>query len=461
VVGGDVVGDAFIGLYRPYYRFDVLEFHVDRPSAVAAAAMSLVAGAVGALSAVRRVLALQPAEAMQPPAPPAFARGLVDRLGLTRVLGPRARMVVRQLVKRPARTAFTILGLSLAVGLLVVVTVMEDAVSFAMNLGFLQASREDLEVALARPRPRGPALAELSHLPGVLLAEPELMVPARLRNGHRSYETAVIGRAAGGELRRQLDEHERVLPALPPEGLVLTAQLAEKLGLAPGDELEVERLDGDRRTVRARLAGLSREAVGLSAEGELGAVNRLFGESDVINGALLLVDPAREAELSARLKALPLVAGASFRLAALATFRRLMAEVYTLIRMLLGVFATLMALGIVYNAGRIALAERSRELATLRVLGFTRREVSGIFSGEQLALLVMAMPLGWAVGRGLTAALLASLSAGELFRLTAVTTPDVYLIASAIVVAASLLTALITRRRLARLDLVAVLKARE
>lgn len=465
VAGGVALGGPMVDLYREYYRFDELFFALQPATVVMALGMSLVAGVVGALVAVERVVRLQPAAAMQPPAPPSFSRGLLERTRLLAVLSPGARMIARQLLRRPTRSALTVVGMSLAVAIIVVASAVQDAMKHMMDLTFAQTQREDVELVLSAPRPRQAVRAAAERLPGVRYVEPTRAVPVRLENGPDTWEGVLVGRGAdvdpGLALRLSLDAEGRALPPLPLDGIVLTDELARRLRVVPGEEVYVERLDQDRGRVRARVTGLTNDLLGLHAAARLDVLEELFPEGDVATGALLLIEEDRQRELSLRLKELPLVAGASYRKATIDTFNRLLAESFAVTRLFLSFFASVIAVGIVYNSARISLAERARELATLRVLGLSRREVSRIFLGEQLALVVIAIPMGWLVGRLLTALLIRAVATSDLFRFPIVTVPKTYLFATVVVAAASAITALLSRRRLDKLDLVAVLKARE
>jgi putative ABC transport system permease protein len=123
-------------------------------------------------------------------------------------------------------------------------------------------------------------------------------------------------------------------------------------------------------------------------------------------------------------------------------------------------FACVIAFGVVYNGARIALSERGRELASLRVLGFTQREIAVMLLGEQAILTLLAVPLGWVLGYGLSWLITIAIDT-ELMRLPLVLSPQTYFRAFVIVLAAAALSGLLVRWRLRRLDLIEVLKTRE
>jgi putative ABC transport system permease protein len=222
----------------------------------------------------------------------------------------------------------------------------------------------------------------------------------------------------------------------------------------------VEVLEGARPVRRVRVAALVEEYMGTSAYMEAGALHRLLGEGPNLSGATLMVDPAAVDALYRRLKALPAVAAVSIKVAALEGFKKTLAETLYVMIFFNVLFACTIACGVVYNAARISLSERARELASLRVIGFTRAEISSILLGELAALTLAALPVGLALGYAFARALVRAFET-ELYRFPLIITPRTYAWAVIVVLVAAALSGLIVRRKLDRLDLVAVLKTRE
>jgi putative ABC transport system permease protein len=455
---GALDGMRMTSSYRRLFRFPALDYQLSAWVVAVAAGVAMVAPTLGALGAVRRASRLRLAEAMRPEAPPVYRATLAERLGLQRLFSPSARMVLRSIERRPIRALLSALGIAFSAAILVLGAFFEDSVRAMIDSHFHAADRSDVAIAFEEPEPAR-ARHEVERLPGVRLAEPYRAVAARLRFGHRSYLAAVTGYAPGARLRRPVDARHRPIP-LPERGVVLTKRLAEILDVRPGDPLRVEVLEGARPIREVRVAGLADELVGVGAYMDIRALHHLLREGGTISGAYLAVDRARLDELYARLKALPAVGSVVIREAALDSFERTLADVLLFFTAMLVAFATVISIGMVYNAARIGLAERARELATLRVLGFTRREASALLLGELGVLVLAGIPLGFAIGYGL-AALAARFLSSELYRLPVVVEPATYVFAGAVVLLAAAASALVVRRRVDRLDLVAVLKARE
>jgi putative ABC transport system permease protein len=449
------LGGRLTALYAAYYRFPVLEFSAGWGVLGLATVISAGSGLLGALGAVRRAVGLQPAEAMRPEPPPRYRRGLLEGLGVHRLFGPVGRMVLRTLERRPGRALVTATGIGLACGIIVLGRFTLDSVDALADYEFNVRERQDVTLTFTEPRPAR-ARYDLAHLPGVLRVEPYRGVAVRLVAGHRSRRTAILGVAADAQLRRVVD-FGGWNRSLPTDGLLLTDKLARVLRVAPGDRVTVRVLEGSRPTLVVPVAGLVNEPIGTLAYMGVDGLHRLLREGGTISGAALAVDARQQSALYDALKEMPAVAGVSIREPTVASFDETLARSHGMVTTYIVGFAVLIAFGVVYNTARIALSERARELASLRVLGFTRAETSRILLDEQATLVLAALPLGLFWGYG-GAALLVLAFDTELYRLPFVLQPGTYVYAVIVILLAAVVSALIVRRRIDRLDLVAVLK---
>jgi putative ABC transport system permease protein len=457
---GDFVGGAMIGVYGDFYRFPNLRFAMRGSDVLGCGAVAAAGAVIGTFTAIRRTVRLPPAEAMRPEAPAAYRETLFERLGLAARIPPAARMVVRELERRPLRAGLSVVGIALATALVVLSTFSLGSVGYMVNVQFGLQQREDVQLTLANVRSLS-AVAELRHLPGVLHAEPFRVVPARLRAGSRSRTTAVTGIPRGATLQAILDVRLDTI-APPAAGMVLSRTLAEVLGVSAGGVVTVEVLEGARPARDVTVARVAETFVGLSAYMELGALSAMLGEAPSLSGAWLSVDEHALPALHTAVKDTPAIAGITERHRALQSFQKIMDEnLGTSITMSLG-FSLIMALGVLYNAARITLAERARDLASLRVMGFRRAEVTAILLGEIAVLTALAVPLGLLIGVSLAAALVKSPGfASEQLRIPLVIEPRTLVWAAATIVFAAALSGFAAWRRLERIDIVEVLKTRD
>lgn len=455
---GAVISESFIGLYADFFRVPELSAPIDAGLVAQATLFALAAGVVGAVSAARSVVNLPPAQAMQPEAPPRYGGGRVEALVATPWLGPAARMVLRELLRRPLRLALSSLGITLSVAILVAGNGMVSAIPFLEEAIFVRGMRDDLAVRLARPVERRDALS-LGALPGVLEVEPQRTVMVRVRAGSRWRDVALYAHPEGRSLRPVLDRSLRQVPMVPG-AVVVTEALLGLLDVRVGDRVVLEPQEGARRAVTVTVGGTADEMFGLNLHALDRDVDRWLHSVPLADTALLRVDPARLDDVVRRLARARGVASISSRDAALGKFREQSGRSLGVTIVLLVVFAGSIAAGVVYNNARVALELRARDLASLRVLGFTRGEVGRILTGEMSAQVLLGIPPGLLLGRSFTESVMKN-SDPEMYRLSIQITTGTDLFAVAVTFAAAGLSAWMVQRRIANLDLVGVLKTRE
>ncbi len=455
---GSWLGHWSTELYARFFRFPFLLYRPRAESYAIAALVSLLTSLAGGLWAVRRAVLLPPAEAMRPPAPPGFHRGVLANLRLVGLLDPASRMLARRLLRWPLRTAAATLGVGLGLAVLLLALQWVDGIALMEREFFRQGQHQDATLGLIDLR-GSDAVQAVEHLPGVLAAEPYRAVAARIISGHLSRRQPIIGMPVGARLSLIRDNLRGTLQP-PPDGLLMSATLAGLLGVGPGDSVEVEILEGRRARVDMVVAGLVDTWIDMPVYMEIGALNRLMQEGDAINGVQILVDPAQRPALLAALKTIPAVAAVSFRDAAIATFHATLAETIFIYVGFFVIFACALAFGVTYSILQVSLSERTHELATLRVLGFGRREIAYILLGEAALIVIAALPVGIAAGFGL-AWYLAESFRTELYRLPMVIADSSVGTATVVVLATAGLCGLLVRLRLDRLDLIGALKTRE
>jgi putative ABC transport system permease protein len=456
---GAWLGRGVTELYTRFFHFPVFTYSLDPAVVFLAFFVTAAAAFVGTLRAVYQAVRLPPAEAMAPEPPARYGLSLVERAGLRRFLPPAARMILRHLERRPIKALLSCFGIALAVAVLILGSFMRDALDYVLDSQFRLAQLQDVTVTFVEPS-SAEALYNIQNVPGVRLCEPFRSLPVRVRSRHHSRRLGIMGIEPDGKLFRLLDIERRPV-ALPPNGVVLSAKLGELLDVRVGESVRVEVLEGERPVREVVVAGLVNDFEGLAAYMDIRAVNRLMEESNVLSGAFVAGDPERMDDLYHALKKSPRVAGVSVKEAALRTFQQTVAENLLRMQTFNVIFSSIIAFGVVYNSARISLSERSRDLATLRVIGFTRAEISFILLGELALLTLAAIPLGLLIGRGLGGLVIRLAYDTELFRIPLIIDRSTYAFAGLVTLIAALVSGLVVRRMLDRLDLVSVLKSRE
>ncbi|MFH2074921.1 MAG: FtsX-like permease family protein [Pseudomonadota bacterium] len=462
LVGGIATGIWFGkmlgGIYMEVYRFPHLLYTLHPWVIITAVLISIASALVGTMHALWRVAKQPPAEAMRPEPPAQYRVTLIEKTGIGRWLTQPSRIIVRNVERKPVRTFLSIIGIAVACATMISSGFFKDAVAFMVNVQFVRSQKEDIKVAFVEPTSRR-AVYELKELPGVHHAETFRTVPARFRSGNRSYKTAINGIEPESRLHLLLDTELKPI-SLPPSGIVLNEYLGNFLGVKAGDLLTVEVLEGSKPIRQVPVVALVKLYLGVMGYMDLTALNRLMREGDAISGAYLVTDPLHSEKLYRNFIHMPRISGTVLRRNEIRNFQEVQAKGMLFFTFIATLMACSISFGVVYNSARIALSERSRELSSLRVLGYTRGEISYILLGELGLITLIAIPLGFIIGYWLCAYIAQAL-ASDLFRVPLVIETKTYSLAAAVVLASASVSGLIVRHKLDHLDLVEVLKTRE
>ncbi|RZF31246.1 ABC transporter permease [Paraburkholderia sp. UYCP14C] len=455
---GMLLGSRLTAMYATYYRFPRLEYRVDVSVIVGVVFLSLATAVFGAWTSVRKAIRLMPVEALHAQLPQRFAAGWGERAGLYRHLSVTSRMIARNIVRRPVKAWLSLLAIASAAAILVVGGFFFDAIDRLFDIQFRLIERQDVTVMFAQPVSHR-AMYSLKSMPGVLRVEPFRELPVKLTSGYRSRRTTLSGIVPVPGMHQLIDDQFRPLRA-PPDGILLSSRLAATLGVRAGDMLTVEMLEGERRVRQIRVAGLVGDLVGIRAYMDQNALGRLAGEAMTWSGAYLAVDRPFLGQLYATLKQTPAISAVALRQSVIDSFRKIVDESVRLSTSINVAFACIITFGVAFNGARIAYSERIQQLASLRVLGFGRSEVAWILLGEQFALAALAVPLGLLLGYGTCAWLVERLQT-DLYRIPLVIGAPTLAAAALVTLGAVACSGALVAWRIRRLDLIAVLKARE
>ena len=456
--GGVWAGRALAGVYQSIYHFPFLVFRVEPSSFVSGVSVSVLAAVAGGLLVLRKVFALTPAVAMRPPAPADFSRSGALNVRLKRWLDQPSRMVLRRVLRNPGRIVGAVIGISAGMGLSSAQMSVMSGFNDALDQTFAVIDRSDVSVTFFEQMPEKTVFA-LRQLPGVIEVEPTRAVGAVLRHATQSYRGGVTGLVPGARLSRAVDADQADI-SMPDSGIVLARALADILKVGPGDSVTVEVLEGRRPVLEVPVARIADTLLGAPAFMKLDVLNKAMNEPGRISGAYLRADSEQYPALFAALRDVPSVAGVTRKSDARAALKKLMDTGAGTMRFIMAAIAGVITFGIVYNSARISFGEQARDLASLRVMGFTRGEAAFILLGELAIVVILAVPLGVAIGYGLSFLVAAGFST-DLYQIPTTFRPTAYGWAGVAVVVATVLSGWLVKREINKVDLVATLKTRE
>ena len=445
-------------LYREYYRLPWLVFRVNPIGLLLLVVITLLVAWLGGWRAIKQASALPPAEAMRPEGPAKFRLTGLERWFSVVPLTQPSRMIVRQLARRPYRTLLSMLGVAMASAIVLVGNFQLDSVALMVQTEFTKVQQQDAVATFVDPE-NVSSLHGLSRIPGVRYVEGRRSLPVKLVNGHREFRTVLSGIPQDARLQTVIDRQLQPV-AIPEEGVLLTDFLARELRIQAGERIQIELLEGERKSVLLPVVGVTSEFLGAGAYMALTALNRAFDEGPLINQAFLNLDPRMRTSVYRDLEQAPGVLGISLRQAMLDSFHETLARTFLTFTFFNSLLGAIIAFGVIYNTVRISLAEKGRELASLRVLGYTHNEVAHILLGETAVQLVVGIFIGWWLGLGV-AVLIVNAMQTELYRVPLTITANTLAISAAVVLCSALVSGALAWWRLKQLDLVAVLKTRE
>lgn len=457
-LGGLWLGRMISGIYQQFFKFPFLIFDADTSTFVAAFLITGAAALLGVFFAVRQAVTLSPAVAMRPPAPPDYSKTARIFRAIERYVDQPSRIVLRGLVRRPVRSGLTAFGIGASMALAVMMRFNNDAINYMIDVNFNIMDRSDVSVTFVEPQSEK-AILELQRIDGVLSVEPQRNTPVLMRHGLATHLGSITGSLPLARLNRAVDQDLQSIH-VRGDGLILSRPLMEKLALEPGDMLTLEVREGRRPTLELPVVGVANTLMGTPAFFEIGALNRALGEGFRASSAYLQIDMNRRHEIYRKLKELPAIAGVSLQKESLAAFQEMIDQGPGVFRHIFTLFSVLIAAGVVYNSARISFAERRRDLASLRVLGFSRGEAAFILLGELAVLTAIALPLGAALGYFLSSYIARAFST-ELYQIPVVLNWESYGIATLIVLISAAISGLLVQHDVNRLDLVRAMKTRE
>ena len=455
---GVLSGQALAGVYQLYYKFPFLLFEVDPRAFIVATVVSIASAAAGGLFVLRHIFVLTPAVAMQPPAPEDYSRSARLMKSLRHLLDQPSRIIARRLMRRPLRALTAIIGIAAGMGISVAMLGVMAGFDLTIEQSFSVIDRSDSAVSFVEPMASRTRF-ELQQVDGVIEVEPFRAVPVVFRNGVRTYRGVLSGLIAEPRLTRPMKDETTPI-FVRDDGVVLSVPLARILAIEPGDLLTVEVREGRHPVLELPVVGLSDSLLGAPAYFELSALNRALREPDRLSGAYLRVDASKRDDVYTHIKDMPAVAGLSDKQEARAAFQKILDEGAGATRFIMAAIAAVITFGIIFNSARIAYSEQAHELASLRVLGFTKGEVGYVLLGEFGLMILLALPIGILAGSGL-ADLIAHGFSTEIYTIPSTLHPGSIGLASLVVIVSATVSGWLVKRDVDRLDMVAALKSRE
>ncbi|HJH63009.1 MAG TPA: FtsX-like permease family protein [Firmicutes bacterium] len=409
-VGCTLIPMVIANAFQILYNVPPLEFAF-QPVVCVVAVLAAVACTTGAaLWACLSTLMDTPANLMRPKAPKPGRRVFLEYIRpLWRSLSFTWKVTMRNLFRYQRRFWMTVAGIGGCTALIVTGFGLHESIFDILDKQFDEIFRYDATASLAQTDQEGQVEQVLDYLDqapevaGWLLCHEstvELSAGGQAQSGYLLAVEDPAGMEPFIQLRHRLDDEP---VRLGEEGVILTEKLAELLEVSPGETVTLER-DGDR--AQAVVTDVVENYVYHYAYLTAASYEALFGQAPEENTVLVAyeegVDQAASDGVSAHLMAMEGVAAYSYIATIRDSFTNSMNAInYAVVIIILA--AAALAFVVLYNLTNINITERTRELATLKVLGFYDRETTAYVYRENLFLTLFGIALGLGLGRVLHA----------------------------------------------------------
>lgn len=450
-------GRALTLYYLVYFNIPVLQVKVYYNTLLTGILMSAGFCCVAGFNAAKRVLSITPAQAMRPPAPVKGSRWIGERfIPFLRKIEISWRLTFRNLWRNKKRTAFTTFGIAITVAILISTVFFMDAFEFMFDEAFGGNQKYDYKIIFTRNMGEE-VIGNLQEFKEVDVAEPIGEYPFSLTNGWREEGAIVIGLNRDTKLYSLKDLEDREV-SIPEKGILLSDVLARRLGVKPGDTVTLESpyKPGVKREVK--VADIVSQYLGFNGFMDIKYLGSILNEGYVTNGAIIDIKYGSE-EFLKRLKDMPYIQKFDTPTGQMEEYMKYLDLMYAYLAVVI-LFGTIMGFAIIYNTTTINIMERKRELASLRVMGFSKRQVAELIFNENVAVSVLGIIVGLPMGRLMAAGIINNLGE-EIIKIPLVIYPRTYLMAVVTVFIFVFLAQLANMRRISKLDLVEVMKSRE
>jgi putative ABC transport system permease protein len=467
--GGGLVGCALgwwmasgmTNIYSTFFEFPDLVNRFRWSIHLTGLGVSIGCAVLGCLRGSRAVLKLQPAEAMRPSPPRSGRKILIERIGwMWKMLGSGWRMVLRNLFRARLRTLAGIFGAAMGGGVLVNAFMTQESIVYFLDFQFEKITRSDYDLTFKDDRGRE-AIDEIAKLPGVDRVEPQLNVACTFANGSHRKKGSITGMLSNATLTIPRDLEGNPV-RVPEHGLMMTRIMAEQLHVEVGDRLTFEPIKGDKTPRQATVTTISDSYLGTFVYADVRYLNRLIGEEYAISGVQVLGDGNLDHRRAfyKELKQMPALQSMASRRDMVKILTETLIEHQQIIIDIMLLFSGIVFFGTILNSSLVSLAERQREIATLRVLGYGPWKIGGLLFRESIITTLLGTFLGMPLGYLITV-VTAETYASDMFRLPIITTADIWLKTLAYAVVFALLTQLVIQRTIHKMDWLDALKVQE
>lgn len=453
IAGGVLLSKPMSEVFVSYFNIPLSGIKLQHSYIVNAILLTSLFCIGSGLFGARGVIKIMPADSMRPEAPKSGKRILMERITfLWRHIPFSWKMVIRNILRNKRRFSFLVLGLALAYGINVVPLYMMNTMVSMFELQFGEYQKMDYTINFVRPLHEG-VITDLSHLIKSGRIEPRLEYPFELVNGWRKNTVGIIGVPQQTAFYKFVDKDSNVVK-LPNNGIFITEAVAKSLNVKEGETIIVKSFLPGKEDVSLQVAGIVKQYLGANAYMNIEEMRALLLERQMITG----VSVASKDNLKEKLKDVRNISTVS----SVGDMKQSFVEYLDTMNLAIGLymlFGGILGFALIYNATIISISERKMEFASLRIMGFEKKDVYGMISKENLIMALIAIIVGVPLGLGMINGMADSFSS-EMITFPVIFSPKFFIQAAAATIIFAIVAQLATLRKIYNLNFIDALKSR-
>ena len=462
VLGGILgiwVSKYFLQIYQMFFNLPDIGAHTSMKYFYLGIIMAVLFSAVASFQGVRGVISLQPAEAMHPVVPTFVKKTFLEKIpGFWRAFNVQGRMAIRNLLRNKNRSIFTLIGMIFTFSMMASFFSLSSMSETMIMDQFTRVQKQDVKLTFVKPMPRSNVIRELNDVDGIKRVEPFLEIPVSLKFLNHKKDVIALGISDGSELYNVFDKDGNRLE-VPKSGMMVSEQVANKLGVQVGDVLQVESIFAKDEKLNVKIEKIIPQYLGANIYMNQDVLLGLLKQGEMMTSALNAIDERAIPSLKDEYRASKYISIIEVRQEMIDKYEELMGSA-TYALWVMAIISIITGFAIVYNSSIISLAERKRELASLRVMGMTPKEVMEVVSVEQWFIgfsgMIAGIPLAFLMSQAMSTSM-----SNDLYTIPPGTSGNAIVLAFIGTIFAIAVSQVSISRKVKQLDLVAVLKERE
>ncbi|WP_297427243.1 FtsX-like permease family protein [Clostridium sp.] len=456
---GTYMGLGLTKLYNQYFNLPLGDVKIYGEFVIPAFILTLLFCLFAGYNSCKIIFKITPSEAMREKSPQGGKKTLIEKIEfIWRSISYLGKIIIRNLFRYKRRALLTSLGIIFSSAILLVALGMSDSINFMMKEQYEGIQNYDIKVIFSKLI-SVEDLNNIKNIDHVKQLEPVLETGVEISNGWKSKDVGFTALVKEPQIYRVQDSNGSAI-SLPSNGILISEKLADMLGVKVNDTVNIKFFYPGKEKQEAIVKGIIVQYLGLSVYTSMDNCKSMLGEGMIASSAVLKLDSNNfESEVKNELKDMPGVTSVESKSDSLNALLKNMGATQSSVGTMI-MLAAILLIAVLYNIATINIFERQRELATLKVLGFTNNEIKKLIFHENYIITIFGMLVGLPFGKWLGSYMM-KMSSTESYTIPYVVELRSYIITVILTLVFTFITNLILMRKIKSIDMLEVLKNKE